>query len=187
GIGPDDLQAIELHDAMAPAELMLYERLGLCAPGEGPRLIDEQVTTLGGRIPVNPSGGPCSPGHPGGATRLLPICEPVLPRRRAAPDRTKAEGDHGAEPGGIAAGPGFGRVWRDDLEVLSASVAPPRRRSLAPARPFPIDEDNVSRKRKEVVTSIEEAASKIKDGMTVAIGGFGADNHPMTLIREIIR
>ena len=45
----------------------------------------------------------------------------------------------------------------------------------------------MSRKRKEVVTSIEDAASKIKDGMTVAIGGFGADNHPMTLIREIIR
>ena len=45
----------------------------------------------------------------------------------------------------------------------------------------------MSKKRKEVVTSIEDAASKIKDGMTVAIGGFGADNHPMTLIREIIR
>jgi glutaconate CoA-transferase, subunit A len=45
----------------------------------------------------------------------------------------------------------------------------------------------VRKKRKEVVTSIEDAASKIKDGMTVAVGGFGADNHPMTLIREIIR
>ena len=45
----------------------------------------------------------------------------------------------------------------------------------------------MSKKRKEVVTSIEDAASKIKDGMTVAIGGFGADNHPMTVIREIIR
>jgi len=45
----------------------------------------------------------------------------------------------------------------------------------------------VSKKRKEVVTSIVDAASKIEDGMTVAIGGFGADNHPMTVIREIIR
>ena len=45
----------------------------------------------------------------------------------------------------------------------------------------------MSKKRKEVVTSIEDAASKIKDGMTVAIGGFGANNHPMTVIREIIR
>jgi acetyl-CoA acyltransferase len=87
GIGPDDLDAIELHDAMAPAELMLYERLGLCAPGEGPRLIDEQVTTLGGRIPVNPSGGLCSRGHPVGATGLLQICELVWQMRGAAGPR----------------------------------------------------------------------------------------------------
>ena len=50
GIGPDELNAIELHDAMAPAELMLYERLGLCAPGEGPKLIDDGTTTLRGRV-----------------------------------------------------------------------------------------------------------------------------------------
>jgi acetyl-CoA acyltransferase len=59
GIGPGELQAIELHDAMAPAELMLYERLGLCGPGEGPMLIDDHITTLDGRQPVNPSGGLC--------------------------------------------------------------------------------------------------------------------------------
>jgi len=87
GIGPDDLDAIELHDAMAPAELMLYERLGLCAPGEGPRLIDERVTTLGGRIPVNPSGGLCSRGHPVGATGLLQICELVWQMRGEAGPR----------------------------------------------------------------------------------------------------
>ena len=46
---------------------------------------------------------------------------------------------------------------------------------------------DVSEKRKEVVTSIEEAAIQDQDGMTVAIGGFGADNHPMALVREIIR
>ena len=45
----------------------------------------------------------------------------------------------------------------------------------------------MSKKRKEVIASIEEAAAKIRDGMTVAVGGFGADNHPMTLVREIIR
>ena len=87
GIGPDDLDAIELHDAMAPAELMLYERLGLCAAGEGPRLIDERVTTLGGRIPVNPSGGLCSRGHPVGATGLLQICELVWQMRGEAGPR----------------------------------------------------------------------------------------------------
>lgn len=84
GIGPEDIGAIELHDAMAPAELMLYERLGLCAPGEGPRLIDENVTTLRGRVPVNPSGGLCSRGHPVGATGLLQIAELVWQMRGEA-------------------------------------------------------------------------------------------------------
>src|SRR5262245_59852524 len=84
GIGPEDLDAIELHDAMAPAELMLYERLGLCAPGEGPRLIDDNVTTLRGRVPVNPSGGLCSRGHPVGATGLLQIAELVWQMRGEA-------------------------------------------------------------------------------------------------------
>jgi acetyl-CoA acetyltransferase len=87
GIGPEDLDAIELHDAMAPAELMLYERLGLCGPGEGPRLIDEGVTTLRGRLPVNPSGGLCSRGHPVGATGLLQIAELVWQMRGEAGER----------------------------------------------------------------------------------------------------
>jgi acetyl-CoA acetyltransferase len=87
GIGPDDLDAIELHDAMAPAELMLYERLGLCGPGEGPKLIDEGVTTLSGRVPVNPSGGLCSRGHPVGATGLLQIAELVWQMRGEAGER----------------------------------------------------------------------------------------------------
>lgn len=84
GIGPHDLEVIELHDAMAPAELMLYERLGLCEAGEGPRLIDEDVTTLRGKQPVNPSGGLCSRGHPVGATGLLQICELVWQMRGEA-------------------------------------------------------------------------------------------------------
>ena len=68
----------------ALAMLMLYERLGLCAPGEGPRLIDEGVTTLKGRQPVNPSGGLCSRGHPVGATGLLQIAELVWQMRGEA-------------------------------------------------------------------------------------------------------
>jgi acetyl-CoA acyltransferase len=87
GIGPEDLDAIELHDAMAPAELMLYERLGLCGPGEGPKLIDDGVTTLKGRLPVNPSGGLCSRGHPVGATGLLQIAELVWQMRGEAGER----------------------------------------------------------------------------------------------------
>jgi acetyl-CoA acyltransferase len=87
GIGPEDLQAIELHDAMAPAELMLYERLGLCGAGDGPKLIDDGTTTLRGRVPVNPSGGLCSRGHPVGATGLLQIAELVWQMRGEAGQR----------------------------------------------------------------------------------------------------
>ena len=92
GIGPEDLGAIELHDAMAPAELMLYERLGLCGPGEGPRLIDDGTTTLRGRVPVNPSGGLCSRGHPVGATGLLQIAELVWQMRGEAGPRQIEKG-----------------------------------------------------------------------------------------------
>jgi acetyl-CoA acetyltransferase len=84
GIGPEEIDVIELHDAMAPAELMLYERLGLCTPGAGPKLIDDGITTLNGRHPVNPSGGLCSRGHPVGATGLLQICELVWQMRGEA-------------------------------------------------------------------------------------------------------
>ncbi len=75
GIGPRDIGVIELHDASAPAELMTYEELGLCKPGEGGRMIDEGVTEITGRIPVNPSGGLLAKGHPVGATGVAQICE----------------------------------------------------------------------------------------------------------------
>jgi acetyl-CoA acyltransferase len=68
GVGPDDLDVVEVHDAAAPAELMVYEELGLCAAGDGPKLLASGETALGGRVPVNPSGGLLSKGHPIGAT-----------------------------------------------------------------------------------------------------------------------
>jgi acetyl-CoA acetyltransferase len=68
GLGPEDLDVVELHDAAAPAELTLYEDLQLAKPGEGPQLLASGATLLGGRIPVNPSGGLLSKGHPVGAT-----------------------------------------------------------------------------------------------------------------------
>jgi acetyl-CoA acetyltransferase len=75
GIGPEDVHVAEVHDASAPAELIIYEELGLCKPGEGGRLIDEGATALGGRIPVNPSGGLLAKGHPVGATGVAQIAE----------------------------------------------------------------------------------------------------------------
>jgi acetyl-CoA acetyltransferase len=77
GIGPEDLDVIELHDAAAPAELMTYEELRLCGPGDGPALLRSGETTLGGRRPVNPSGGLLSKGHPIGATGCGQIVELV--------------------------------------------------------------------------------------------------------------
>lgn len=75
GVGPADLDVCEVHDAAAPAELMIYEELGLCGPGEGPKLLASGETALGGRIPVNPSGGLLAKGHPIGATGCAQLVE----------------------------------------------------------------------------------------------------------------
>jgi acetyl-CoA acyltransferase len=75
GVGPDDLDLIELHDCFATAELLHYENLGLCRDGEGGKMIDAGETNLGGRIPVNVSGGLLSKGHPLGATGIANIYE----------------------------------------------------------------------------------------------------------------
>jgi acetyl-CoA acetyltransferase len=75
GVGPEDLDVVECHDASAPAEVAAYESMGLCPKGEGGRLIDEGATRLGGRLPVNTSGGLLRKGHPVGATGIAQIVE----------------------------------------------------------------------------------------------------------------
>jgi acetyl-CoA acyltransferase len=75
GIGPEDVDLVELHDCFATAEILHYENLGLCADGEAGKLIDEGDVALGGRIPVNVSGGLLSKGHPLGATGIANIYE----------------------------------------------------------------------------------------------------------------
>ncbi len=87
GMAIEDVNVLELHDASAPAELMLYEQLGLCAEGEGGRLIDEGATEIGGRIPVNTSGGLIAKGHPVGATGVSQAYEIWLQLRGEAGDR----------------------------------------------------------------------------------------------------
>lgn len=77
GLGPRDLDVAEVHDAVAPAEIGIYEALGFCAAGDGPKLVEERTTWLGGRLPVNTSGGLLSRGHPIGATGLGQITEIV--------------------------------------------------------------------------------------------------------------
>src|SRR5215831_15732482 len=75
GLGPGDLDVVELHDATAIAELQLYEELGLCGPGEAAGLVLDRVTWLGGSLPVNPSGGLLARGHPIGATGAAQVVE----------------------------------------------------------------------------------------------------------------
>lgn len=84
GIGPLDLDCVELHEAAASAELTLYEQLGLAAPGDGPALIRSGATRLGGACPVNTSGGLLARGHPIGATGLAQITEAILQVRGRA-------------------------------------------------------------------------------------------------------
>jgi acetyl-CoA acetyltransferase len=75
GIGPKDLDLVELHDCFATAEILHYENLGLCKDGEAGKMIDTGATQLGGKIPVNVSGGLLSKGHPLGATGIANIYE----------------------------------------------------------------------------------------------------------------
>jgi acetyl-CoA acetyltransferase len=70
GIGPADLDVVECQDTDAARELLSYEELGLCPPGGAAALADEGATVLGGRLPVNPSGGLLSKGEPLGASAL---------------------------------------------------------------------------------------------------------------------
>ena len=77
GIGPEDVDVAEVHDAFTIAELMYYEALGFCAKGEAAKLLEDGETSLGGRIPVNPSGGLLAKGHPIGATGVAQIVEIV--------------------------------------------------------------------------------------------------------------
>lgn len=86
GLGPQDLDLAECHDAFSISEILHYEALGLCPPGEGGRFVEEGHASLGGRVPVNPSGGLLSRGHPVGATGVAQIIEIVGQLRgRAGP------------------------------------------------------------------------------------------------------
>lgn len=109
GIGPEDVDVIECHDATAPAELMAYESLGLCARGDGGKLVEAGETALGGRIPVNVSGGLLRKGHPVGATglaQIVELCEQLegrSGRRQVEGARVALAQNGGGQIGGDAA------------------------------------------------------------------------------------
>ncbi|WP_028221140.1 lipid-transfer protein [Paraburkholderia oxyphila] len=87
GIGPKDIDVIELHDCFAQNELITYEALGLCAPGEAEKLVNDGDNTYGGEWVVNPSGGLLSKGHPLGATGLAQCYELTHQLRGTAGER----------------------------------------------------------------------------------------------------
>lgn len=115
GIGPEEVNVAEVHDASAPAELVIYEELGFCKPGEGGKLVDEGVTTLGGRLPVNTSGGLLAKGHPVGATGVAQICEVFWQLRGEAGDRQVANAKVGLTENG-------GGMVRNEAAALSVHI-----------------------------------------------------------------
>ncbi|MEE4353091.1 MAG: thiolase family protein [Desulfatiglans sp.] len=87
GVGPEDIDLVELHDAFASEEILRYEELGICKPGEGTGLVRDKATWVGGKIPVNPSGGLLALGHPLSASGVRNIAEIVLHLRGQAGER----------------------------------------------------------------------------------------------------
>jgi len=87
GVGPDDLDLVELHDCFASAELVHYDNLGLCEPGGAVDFLESGAPYRDGRLPVNVSGGLLSKGHPIAATGIAGIYEVVTHLRGEAGDR----------------------------------------------------------------------------------------------------
>ena len=87
GIGPEELDVVELHDCFTANELITYEALGLTPEGTAERFIVEGENTYGGRVVTNPSGGLLSKGHPLGATGLAQCAELVWQLRGQAEQR----------------------------------------------------------------------------------------------------
>lgn len=107
GLGADAVDLVELHDCFATAELVHYENLGLCADGEAGRMIDSGATALGGRVPVNVSGGLLSKGHPLGATGIANIYE-VATHLRGKAGARQVEGARIGLTHVVGGGPGMG-------------------------------------------------------------------------------
>ncbi len=91
GVGPEDIDVVELHDCFAHNELITYEALCLCPEGGAERFIDNGDNTYGGRFVTNPSGGLLSKGHPLGATGLAQ-CYELTRQLRGTADATQVDG-----------------------------------------------------------------------------------------------
>ncbi|WP_288900272.1 thiolase family protein [uncultured Sneathiella sp.] len=87
GIGPDEIDLAEVHDAFTVAELLYYEAFGFCPRGEAGAFLESGATSIGGKVPVNPSGGLLAKGHPIGATGAAQVVEVVRQLRGQCGDR----------------------------------------------------------------------------------------------------
>ncbi|MBY0243380.1 MAG: lipid-transfer protein [Burkholderiaceae bacterium] len=91
GIGPQELDVVELHDCFAHNELLTYEALGLCPRGGAQQFVDDGANTYGGQVVTNPSGGLLSKGHPLGATGLAQ-CTELVQQLRGQADQRQVDG-----------------------------------------------------------------------------------------------
>jgi acetyl-CoA acetyltransferase len=91
GIGPQDIDVVELHDCFAHNELISYEALGLCPVGGAEKFVCDGDNTFGGKVVTNPSGGLLSKGHPLGATGLAQ-CTELVHQLRGTADKRQVEG-----------------------------------------------------------------------------------------------
>jgi acetyl-CoA C-acetyltransferase len=90
GVGPKDIDVLQIHDPFSPAEVMLLESLGFCPKGEGGHWVWEGKTEITGEIPINTDGGLVARGHPMGATGIAQIAEIVWQLREQAGPRQVA-------------------------------------------------------------------------------------------------
>ncbi|WP_209542831.1 lipid-transfer protein [Variovorax sp.] len=91
GVGPQDIDVVELHDCFAHNELISYEALGLCPEGGAEKFVLDGDNTYGGKVVTNPSGGLLSKGHPLGATGLAQ-CTELVQQLRGTADKRQVEG-----------------------------------------------------------------------------------------------
>jgi acetyl-CoA acetyltransferase len=120
GVGPEDINVMEVHDASAYGELVQTENMGLCKPGEGGPFAESGATQIGGKIPVNTSGGLISRGHPIGASGLAMAYELVTQLRGEAGKRQVANARLAmSENGGGALGNGDAAMAIHIFEKIS--------------------------------------------------------------------
>ena len=135
GLGPDDIDLIELHDCFATAEILHYENLGLCEDGEAGRLIDDGDVALGGKIPVNVSGGLLSKGHPLGATGIANIYE-VSTHLRGEAGQRQVENARIGMTHVIGLGSACGITHPRESSLISFRRSRPKRRSSSTEHPI---------------------------------------------------